>query len=369
MLPPKDQLTICFAHDASAARAIPDARDRRQASRCATAPPSAADQRGRRAGDLGSGATTSCRARSAALISRSVPAQISSRVRHQAAWRAAASAQGVNARAVAEHAMSLILAMTRQLHLARDNQVKHHWRGMISNISKREDELGGKTLLIVGLGQIGGRLAQLAKAFDMRVIGIRRDPRAGAGHADAVHAMSDLKALLPQADFVALTCPLTAETEKLIDADALGRMNVSSQRGARACGRRAGARRRARATADQGRRARRHGRGAAARGLAAVGHGARAHHATHRRRDLPLRGRCARDHAGESRAALARRDRAAEPGGLDDRHCERPVSFIPKAAGKKKRATSASSALPTQRAPSCLVRSRPALRYARFERG
>jgi hypothetical protein len=42
------------------------------------------------------------------------------------------------------------------------------------------------------------------------VIGIRRDPRAGAaGHADAVHAMSELKALLPQADFVALTCPLT----------------------------------------------------------------------------------------------------------------------------------------------------------------
>jgi RHS repeat-associated protein len=62
------------------------------------------------------------------------------------------------------------------------------------------------------------------------------------------------------------------------------------------------------------------------------GHGARALHATYRRRDLPPRRQCARDHAGESRAALARRDRAAEPGGLDDRHCERPVS---KAAGKK----------------------------------
>jgi phosphoglycerate dehydrogenase-like enzyme len=36
--------------------------------------------------------------------------------------------------------------------------------------------------------------------------------------------MSELKAVLPQADFVALTCPLTAETEKLIDAAALGRM-------------------------------------------------------------------------------------------------------------------------------------------------
>ena len=62
----------------------------------------------------------------------------------------------------------------------------------------------------------------------MRVIGIRHDPRAGAGHADEVHAMSYLNALLPQADFIALTCPLTAETEKLIDADALGRMKPSA---------------------------------------------------------------------------------------------------------------------------------------------
>jgi phosphoglycerate dehydrogenase-like enzyme len=139
-----------------------------------------------------------------------------------------ASARGVNARAVSEHVMALMLALARRLPEARDNQAKRVWRGMIGDLAQREDELGGKTLLIVGLGQIGGRLAQLAKAFDMRVIGIRRDPRAGAGHADAVHAMSDLKALLPQADFVALTWLLTAETEKLIDADALGRMKPSA---------------------------------------------------------------------------------------------------------------------------------------------
>src|SRR5215831_8563565 len=139
-----------------------------------------------------------------------------------------ASARGVNARAVAEHAMALILALSRRLPEARDNQAKRVWRGMIGDLARREDELGGKTLIIVGLGQIGGRLAQLAKAFDMRVIGIRRDPRAGAGHADAVHGMAELEALLPQADFVALTCPLTAETERLIDADALARMKPSA---------------------------------------------------------------------------------------------------------------------------------------------
>ena len=45
---------------------------------------------------------------------------------------------------------------------------------------------------------------------------------------DAVHTMSELKRLLPEADFVALTCPLTKETEKLVDAEALARMKPSA---------------------------------------------------------------------------------------------------------------------------------------------
>ncbi len=139
-----------------------------------------------------------------------------------------ASARGVNYRAVAEHAMALILALSRRLPEARDNQAKRVWRGMIGDLSRREDELGGKTLLVVGLGQIGGRLAQLAKAFDMRVLGLRRNPAAGRGATDAVHAMGEFKSLLPETDFVALTCPLTKETEKLVDAEALARMKSSA---------------------------------------------------------------------------------------------------------------------------------------------
>ena len=132
-----------------------------------------------------------------------------------------ASAQGVNARAVAEHAMALILALARRLPEARDNQARRHWRGMVGDLSQREDELGGKTLLIVGLGRIGGRLAQLARAFDMRVVGFRRDPAAGAGVAQSVHRLAELPRFLPEADFVALTCPLTDETRGVIDAAAL----------------------------------------------------------------------------------------------------------------------------------------------------
>jgi phosphoglycerate dehydrogenase-like enzyme len=139
-----------------------------------------------------------------------------------------ASAYGVNTRAVAEHAMSLILAMSRQLHVARDNQVKHHWRGMISDIGKREDELGGKTLLIVGLGRIGSHLAGLAKAFGMRVIGTKRDPGAGGENADDVFSNGRLHEVLPLADFVVLTCPLTPQTENLINAAAFAAMKPSA---------------------------------------------------------------------------------------------------------------------------------------------
>jgi phosphoglycerate dehydrogenase-like enzyme len=139
-----------------------------------------------------------------------------------------ASARGVNARAVAEHAMALVLALSRRLPEARDNQRARVWRGMIGDLSQREDELGGKTLLVVGLGDIGGRLARLAKAFDMRVVGLRRDPANGQGAADAVHPMSELKSLLPEADVVVLTCPLTPKTENLVDAEALGGMKPSA---------------------------------------------------------------------------------------------------------------------------------------------
>jgi len=139
-----------------------------------------------------------------------------------------ASAQGANARAVAEHAMSLILALARRLPEARDNQAKHFWRGMIGDLDRREDELGGKTLLIIGLGRIGGRLAQLATAFDMRVRGIRRDPAAGKNNADSVHGMNELHALLPEADVVALTCPLTPETQGIVNTSTLGAMKRSA---------------------------------------------------------------------------------------------------------------------------------------------
>jgi phosphoglycerate dehydrogenase-like enzyme len=139
-----------------------------------------------------------------------------------------ASARGVNRNAVSEHAMAQILAFARQLHTGRDNQHKRFWRGMLSDLTQREDELGGKTLLIVGMGGIGSRLAKLAKAFDMTVLAIKRDPTMGQGSADEVHSPDHLLELLPRADFVVLTCPLTPATEKIVNAQALAAMQPSA---------------------------------------------------------------------------------------------------------------------------------------------
>jgi len=129
-----------------------------------------------------------------------------------------ANASGVNQNAVAEHAMSLMLALNRHIHTGRDNQNTHVWRGMLGDLTKREDELIGKTLLIIGMGTIGSRLARFAKAFDMRVIATKRNPATSATSVDDLVTPDRLNELVPQADFVVLTCPLTDETKNIVDA-------------------------------------------------------------------------------------------------------------------------------------------------------
>jgi len=233
MLPPKDRLTICFAHVAYQMRQRFEARGRDIAS-VEVRDRTALDER---IGDadvlvisglwhdgLLEGAGKLRYIQSIGAGTDQFP-----RDRLGECGIRLASAQGVNANAVSEHAMALLLALARKLPEARDNQARKVWRGMIGEIARREDELAGKTLVVVGLGRIGSRLARLAKAFDLRVVGIRKNPAAGAEGADSVHGLDALKQLLPDADFVALTCPLTRETEGLIDAEALARMKPSAQ--------------------------------------------------------------------------------------------------------------------------------------------
>lgn len=129
-----------------------------------------------------------------------------------------ASAQGANAGAVTEHAIGLLLSLSRHLHLARDRQRDHIWRPMISNPAVREQELSGKTIAIVGLGEIGQRIAMLSKALGMRVVGVNRSGHLAPGIVDSVQTIDRIGQILPEADVVVLACPLTPETENLIGA-------------------------------------------------------------------------------------------------------------------------------------------------------
>jgi phosphoglycerate dehydrogenase-like enzyme len=232
MLPPKDRLRICFAHVAYQMQARFELRN--TGIHCFQV--RSRDELDKRIGEADVVSVSMMWHNE--LIDRtdrlrfiqSISAGIDQYDREKLTARGIrlANAGGVNANAVAQHAMALILALARRLPEARDNQAKRVWRGMISDLAQREDELGRKTLLIVGLGRIGGTLAHLAKAFGMRVVATRRDPSAGAGAADAVHGIDELGGLLGEADYVALTCPLTPQTERVINAVALSQMQPSA---------------------------------------------------------------------------------------------------------------------------------------------
>ena len=138
------------------------------------------------------------------------------------------NAVGVNSNAVSEHALALMLALSRRIPEARDNQQGKYWRGMIGDPRAREDELMGKTLGIVGLGTIGNRLATFGKALGMRVIGTKGNPANYRGEADKVLAPGQLGELLEAADFVVLCCFLKPETTDLIGMAELSSMKKSA---------------------------------------------------------------------------------------------------------------------------------------------
>ncbi len=136
------------------------------------------------------------------------------------------NASGVHAQPISEHIMALALALGRGLQRAIRAQSAGRWerpeeaQGLI--------ELADRTMLLIGVGAIGGRTAQLASAFGMRVLGVRRDPTRPAGGVDAMHGPAELGALLPQADLVVLTVPLTRETHHLIGEAQLRAMKPSA---------------------------------------------------------------------------------------------------------------------------------------------
>ncbi|WP_427911489.1 hydroxyacid dehydrogenase [Ramlibacter sp. MMS24-I3-19] len=139
---------------------------------------------------------------------------------------------GGNAPSVAEHALGLMLGVSRRM-LESDRRMRRE-RGF-----SREDvmghEIGGKTLGLVGIGHTGSRVARLAQAFGMQVLAT--DPLLSAEEIARRGAKSvSLPELLAQSDIVSLHCPRDASTMKMMNADTFAQMKkgaifISTARG------------------------------------------------------------------------------------------------------------------------------------------
>lgn len=101
--------------------------------------------------------------------------------------------------------------VTQKMETYRAAQRDHRW------IDTAPGRLRGRTLAIVGLGEIGRAVAKVARSFGMRVIGVSRSGRPVA-QVERVYPVGRLASALAAADFAALACPLTPETRGLIGA-------------------------------------------------------------------------------------------------------------------------------------------------------
>jgi phosphoglycerate dehydrogenase-like enzyme len=142
---------------------------------------------------------------------------------------AVTNASGVHTIPIAEHVLGLLLALARRFPSAFRHQAARHWGQQdIWNEPIRPRELRGATLLVVGLGAIGGAVARLARSMGMRVEAVTRSGRAAPGLSDWVAPASALDDLLPDADFVVLAVPETPDTRHLMNAARLSRMKTSA---------------------------------------------------------------------------------------------------------------------------------------------
>jgi D-3-phosphoglycerate dehydrogenase len=133
------------------------------------------------------------------------------------------NAPGANTVSAAEHAMGLLLALVRRISDAAAAMKAGQW-----DRKKFEGtELRGKTMGIVGLGRIGGHVAQLARAFGMQIVG--HDPYLLPERAAELHVrLLSIDALLRASDVITLHVALTDETHHLIDADRLKLMKPTA---------------------------------------------------------------------------------------------------------------------------------------------
>ncbi|MBK6692490.1 MAG: D-2-hydroxyacid dehydrogenase [Myxococcales bacterium] len=132
-----------------------------------------------------------------------------------------ANARGIHRDAMRDHVLAMLLAFERELPRLLAQQAAARWEPFPSGT------LRGRTLVLVGLGEVGRPIAAAAAALGMLVVGVARRPRHDVPRPDGVvevYGIEALGALLPRADYLVLAIPLTGETRGLFDEGALRRL-------------------------------------------------------------------------------------------------------------------------------------------------
>ncbi len=128
---------------------------------------------------------------------------------------------GVHVKKVYEFGLMSLLMINARVPQIFSRQARGEWKPEFSGSPR------GKTLVVVGLGDMGGAMAKAGRTLGMRVLGIRRTPKPHP-HAEKVHAPKDLHRLLPKADVVVVATPLTPDTRHVIGAEELALMKPGS---------------------------------------------------------------------------------------------------------------------------------------------
>jgi phosphoglycerate dehydrogenase-like enzyme len=123
---------------------------------------------------------------------------------------------------IAEHLMAFVFAASRQLHRYRDNQRAGEWK------DHEHHELRDATIVVYGMGSIGGEIARLASAIGMRVIGVRRNAASPAPGIDRVVTANHLAEVVGEADYLAIAAPLTSATRGAVSREVISRMKPTA---------------------------------------------------------------------------------------------------------------------------------------------
>ena len=127
------------------------------------------------------------------------------------------NSKGIHATRAGEFGLMAILMLHSHIPTLIEQQKRSEWKSLYAS------PIAGRTLLVIGVGSIGGAVARAAKLLDIKVIGISRHGRPVDG-VDVMLTPDRLDEVLPQADFVFVATPATAETVNLLDRRRLSLM-------------------------------------------------------------------------------------------------------------------------------------------------